>query len=113
MNTIARIAVGLALLVPLAVAAADADLAGGKSVAERTCAACHGLNGISNATSNPSPLIVPNLAGQKEAYLVAQLHAFKDGARPNPVMSSMANTLSDEDIQNVAAYYSSLKNDGK
>jgi len=68
-----------------------------------TCAACHGQNGIS---SNPE---WPNLAGQQEKYLVNQLKAFKTGDRKSQLMAPQATNLSDEDIQNISAYFSSLK----
>jgi len=80
--------------------AGDADAGKAKSV---TCAACHGAEGIS-----PSP-IWPNLAGQKEQYLIKQMKDFRDGNRKDPMMAPMAASLSDEDIANLAAYYSSLK----
>lgn len=79
-----------------------ADAAAGKTKAA-TCGACHGMNGIS-----PNDLW-PNLAGQKEGYLVAQMKAFRDGQRNNPMMAPMAAALSDADIADLAAYYSSLK----
>jgi cytochrome c553 len=79
-----------------------ADAAAGKAKAA-TCAGCHGAAGVSAVP------IYPNLAGQKEAYLVAQLKAFKDGTRANPIMAPMAKPLSDDDIANLAAYFSSLK----
>jgi len=78
-----------------------ADVAAGKAKSA-SCAACHGPNGISN---NPE---WPNLAGQKAKYTTKQLIAFRDGTRNDPVMSPMAKPLSDDDIQNIAAYYSSL-----
>ncbi len=77
------------------------DAAAGKARAQ-TCVGCHGAAGVSN---NP---LWPNLAGQKEAYLVKQLKAFRDGTRQDPMMSPMAKPLSDVDIDNLAAYYSSL-----
>ena len=77
------------------------DAAAGKGRAA-ACGACHGMNGIS---SND---IWPNLAGQKAGYLTAQMKAFRDGQRKNPMMSPMAAALSDTDIDNLAAYYSSL-----
>jgi len=77
------------------------DAAAGKTKAA-ACAACHGVAGIS---AND---IWPNLAGQKAGYLVAQMKAFRDGQRKNPMMSPMAAPLSDTDIDNLAAYYSSL-----
>lgn len=66
------------------------------------CTACHGPAGVSN---NP---IWPNLAGQKEQYLIKQLKAFKSGERKEPTMLPFITPLSEEDIKNLAAYYSSL-----
>lgn len=63
------------------------------------CAACHGLDGNS---LNPE---WPSLAGQHTSFLVAQLQAFRDGARQNLLMSPMAMGLSDEDIRDLAAFY--------
>ncbi len=81
---------------------AAGDAAAGKTKASTVCASCHGAEGISN---NP---IWPNLKGQKEAYLIKQLKAFRDGTRTDPMMSPMAKPLTDADIDNVAAYFSSL-----
>jgi cytochrome c553 len=81
---------------------AAGDVAAGKSKSA-TCAACHGAEGIS---AND---IWPNLAGQKAAYLKKQMKAFRDGDRKDPMMSPMASTLKDDDIDNLAAFYSSLK----
>jgi len=96
----------------IAIAAADTvmmaspvfagDAAAGKTKAGM-CAACHGSAGISAIP------MYPNLAGQKEAYIVKQLKDFKSGARKDPVMAPMAAGLSDADVANVAAYFSSLK----
>ena len=84
------------------VAQAGGDAAAGKAKA-KTCAGCHGASGISN---NPA---WPNLAGQKDAYLIKAMKAYRDGTRKDPMMSPMAKNLSDADIANLAAYYSSLK----
>ena len=78
------------------------DAAAGKAKAA-TCAGCHGANGISAVPT------YPNLAGQKEAYIVATLKGFRDGTRKNATMEPMAKPLSDADIENLAAYFSSLK----
>jgi cytochrome c553 len=67
-----------------------------------TCTACHGPEGNS---SNP---MWPNIAGQNAPYLLAQLRAFKDGSRVDPLMSSQAMMLSDEDMANLAVYFESL-----
>ena len=67
-----------------------------------TCAACHGAAGIS---ANP---LWPNIAGQAAPYLVTQLQAFKDGTRQNPLMSSQAMMLSEQDMADLAVYFESL-----
>ncbi|GHB70994.1 cytochrome c [Psychrosphaera saromensis] len=91
-----------ALIASFAFNANAADIAAGKA-ASAVCGACHGAAGISVIP------MYPNLAGQKEAYLVKQLKAFKSGTRTDPVMSAMAMPLSDADIANVSAYFASLK----
>ena len=80
-------------------AAMAGDAAAGKAKSA-TCAACHGADGASAAD------MFPNLKGQKAAYIVKQLKAFKDGSRKDPTMSPMAAPLTDADMDNLAAYYS-------
>lgn len=92
----------VAMSVAMSVAYA-ANPAAGKQKYEATCAACHGLKGISIAT------IYPNLAGQKQEYIVSQLKAFRDGTRKNAIMEPMAKGLTDTDIANIAVYVSGLK----
>ncbi len=75
------------------------DVAAGKAKSA-ICASCHGADGVSL-----SPLW-PNLAGQKEQYLVKQIKAFRDGTRTDPMMAPMVASLSDDDIANLAAFYS-------
>jgi cytochrome c553 len=65
------------------------------------CAACHGADGNS---VNPE---WPSLAGQHASYIVSQLKAYKDGSRQNALMSPQAMSLSEEDMQDLAAWYSS------
>ncbi len=82
-----------------------ADAAAGKAKAA-VCAGCHGQNGISLVPT------YPNLAGQKEAYLVQAITDYKSGVRNGPqaaTMKPMVAALSAEDIANLAAYFSSLK----
>lgn len=92
----------VALTALMASSAFAGDIAAGKSKTGM-CAACHGAMGISAVP------MYPNLAGQKEAYIAKQLKDFKSGNRKDPVMAPMAMGLSDADIENVAAYYASLK----
>lgn len=63
------------------------------------CFACHGPNGNSVAPT------FPRLAGQNAVYIAEQLHLFRSGVRPNPVMGPMAKTLSDQDIDDLAVYF--------
>ena len=94
------VAAALAGMQGLALAA---DAAAGKAKAA-VCAGCHGATGVS---ANP---LWPNLAGQKDKYLVKQMQDFKSGARNNnPMMTPMAKPLTDADMENLAAYFSSLK----
>ena len=80
-------------------AAGDAQAGKAKAGA---CAGCHGANGEGKAP-------YPALAGKPEADLVQALKDYKSGKRPNPIMKTFANPMSDQDMANVAAYYASLK----
>lgn len=66
------------------------------------CQACHGVDGISVSAE------IPNLAGQKQDYLVAQLQAFKSGARKNELMNAIAAQLDDAQTKVLANYWSAL-----
>jgi len=101
MKTMTTIGIAVVALGLVATAQA-ADPAAGKARSE-TCAGCHGMNGKS---TNPN---YPNLAGQKEAYLVKAIKAYRDGQRKDPMMTSMAMGLTDVDIDNIAAFYASVK----
>src|SRR5690242_9745750 len=83
-------------------AVANGDAAAGRSKAGQ-CAACHGPSG---ASTNDE---WPNLAGQKYAYLVEQLQAFRAGTRRNAVMTPIAQQLSAKDLGDLAAWFSGLK----
>jgi len=78
------------------------DVKAGAALAEK-CQTCHGLDGLSKIVE------APNIAGQNEQYLVKQLNAFKSGERQNEMMSLVAPTLSDKDIEDLASYYSAIQ----
>ncbi|GLQ32661.1 c-type cytochrome [Litoribrevibacter albus] len=82
-----------------------ADINAGKAKAA-VCASCHGADGHASIPT------YPNLAGQNAGYIEAALLAYKAGQRTSPqaaIMKSMAMPLNEQDIKNLAAYYSSLK----
>jgi cytochrome c553 len=79
------------------IAAGDTEAGQTKSA---TCMGCHGLAGNSNIAT------VPKLAGQGEAYLLKQLQNFKSGERNNAIMAGVASLLSEQDMMDIAAYYS-------
>jgi len=102
MKQYAAVAIAIALGTFSATTTAAGDAAAGQAKTG-TCAACHGPTGQS-----PNDLW-PNLAGQKPGYLAKQMKAFRDGVRTDPMMSPMAKPLTDADIDNLAAFYSSQK----
>jgi cytochrome c553 len=78
------------------------DIGAGRAKAQ-LCAVCHGPLGVSVAPDTP------NLAGHPATYLVAQLQHFRSGARKHEVMNVMAKMLSDDDMVNLAAWFSAIK----
>ncbi len=98
-----KLCITLLLLLPFSAVNAG-DAAAGKTKAA-SCFACHGADGIGISET------YPNLAGQKQGYLVSSIKAYKDGQRNGGLavlMPPMVAALSDEDIADIAAYYSSL-----
>jgi len=90
----------VAIALPVAAASGDPEVGKKKSA---PCAACHGANGVSVGPE------FPNLAGQYEDYLETALKHYKSGKRKNPIMSPQAANLSEKDIMDLAAYFSSQK----
>jgi cytochrome c553 len=72
------------------------------NIAKTVCAGCHGPDGIS---TNP---LWPNIAGQKEQYLIKALQEYRDKTRGDQVMSAQAQSLTDRQIEELAAYYAGL-----
>ncbi len=79
-----------------------ADIQAGKTIADRDCKGCHGLNGGGAAPA------IPHLAAQRESYLLASLKAYKDGKRSHAALRDMAAHMSEADVRNLAAYYAGL-----
>ena len=71
--------------------------------AGQTCVACHGNDGVGIMPE------YPNLAGQHEDYIANSLRSYKSGVRKNPIMSGMAAPLTEQDIRELAKYYSSQR----
>lgn len=104
MNKILRIPLGLALALFSAIT--HAQLAGDPEAGQaksQACVACHGADGIGTAPENP------NLAGQVPGYISAQLARFQSGERQNAIMAPMAAGLSEQDMVDLDAYYSSME----
>ncbi len=87
----------------LAQDAPHGDAAAGRKLALRVCQSCHGANGIATLPE------AANLAGQDAGYLVRQLTAFHSGERKNETMGAVSQMLNDKQMQDVAAYYGSIK----
>ncbi len=87
---------------PPAAAAGSAEV-GAQRIRTAGCTTCHGRDGVSRLAE------APNLAGQVQGYLASALQAYHSGERKNEIMNTVAGPLSDEDIANLAAYYSSIK----
>lgn len=104
---------GLSLLLPLvgvllagSPGAQAADAAAGQAKAQM-CTVCHGPIGMAVAPETP------NLAGQPPGYLASQLRHYRDGSRKHEVMSIMARSLTDADIANLAAWFSTIQVEAK
>jgi len=91
----------LSALCVMAGSAEAGDAKAGRALTAK-CEACHGVDGVSKIVE------APNLAGQTEPYLIKAMTLYKEGQRQNDMMSVVAPTLSEEDIANLAAYYSSI-----
>ena len=85
-------------------ALAQGDAEAGKEIGY-TCLGCHGIEGYRNAYPSYR---VPKLGGQKAAYIAIALKAYRDGRRSHETMEAQAKSLSDKDIDDVAAYLASL-----
>lgn len=93
--------IGIALVLGIGAAQAAGDVAAGKAKAA-ACAGCHGANGQGVAPNPP-------LAGMAAEKFVEAMKDYKSGKRNNALMKSIATPFSDQDLENMGAYYASLK----
>jgi len=89
----------LAVVALVPALASGADLVAGQAKVKQVCAACHGQDGNSQSPD------YPKLGGQYPDYIAKALRDYKSGARKNPIMAGFAATLTDKDIDDVAAYF--------
>lgn len=99
-RTFSVLLVGLIAAGPLH---AEGDAGAGKQKTQM-CEGCHGIDGY--RTAYPKVYSAPRLGGQNAAYIVKALQDYKSGARKHPSMVGVASSLSDADMANLAAYYS-------
>jgi cytochrome c553 len=92
-------------LVLLALLPAGQALAGDKApqLVRTMCQNCHGVDGVATLPG------AANLSGQQKEYLIEQMRAYRSGRRQNPQMSVIAKPLSDEEIEKLCEWYSSIK----
>ncbi len=96
------LACALACTLPYTTAHAS-DAAAGKQKAAQVCNVCHGATGLSTQPN------APHLAGQPAIYTAEQMKAYRSGARKNEVMAVIAKSLTHQDVDNLAAWYESIK----
>jgi len=102
-----------ALLFSAPALAQQAAPAGDPAEAHKKIAMCEGCHGIAGyKTAYPVVYHVPKLGGQSAAYITNALHAYKAGERSHPSMRGIAASLSDKDIADLAAYYSTSRPGG-
>lgn len=92
----------LAVLALWPAASSAGDAAAGKDKT-KACRTCHGVDGVAKIP------IAPHIFGESEVYLATQLKAFRSGKREHEIMTVIAEDLSDEDIADLSAWYSSIK----
>jgi cytochrome c553 len=103
MTRIVSFAVACSLLAVFVSPLHARDATAGRQKAAQVCNVCHGANGLSTQPN------APNLAGQPAIYTAEQMKAYRSGARKNEVMAVIAKSLTDQDIDNLAAWYESIK----
>ena len=83
------------------------EMQNGKLKVQTVCVTCHGING--QATGAGNSVIIPNITAQEKNYMIARLKAYKAGEIKHPQMTVVAQMLSEQDINDVAEWYSKIK----
>ena len=83
------------------------EMQNGKLKVQTVCVTCHGMNG--QATGAGNSVIIPNITAQEKNHMVARLKAYKAGEIKHPQMSVVAQMLTEQDINDVAEWYSKIK----
>lgn len=83
------------------------EMQNGKMKVQTVCVTCHGMNG--QATGAGNSVIIPNITAQEKNYMVARLKAYKAGEIKHPQMTVVAQMLTEQDINDVAEWYSNIK----
>ena len=103
-----QLPIALLFLLPVQLMA-EGDVEAGK-VKSYTCTGCHGIPGYNNVYPTYK---VPKIGGQNYEYMVSALEAYRDGERKHPTMELQANSLSEQDMKDVSAYFASFGRDEK
>ena len=109
LNKLAHLALATACTVAFPVLAADPPKGNIEAAKAKVsmCIGCHGIPGY--RASFPEIYSVPKIAGQNEKYIQSSLRAYATGERTHPTMDAISKSLSDQDMADLAAYYSNLK----
>ena len=112
-TTITKIAIQAAALLAIGIAASTsaqaADAARGEKIAQ-TCLGCHGAPGL----RNPGPVYaIPMVGGQHAEYIVLALQAYKNKTRGHQTMQAQAANLSDQDMQDIAAFFAAMEGNSR
>ena len=100
MSTAPRAVLAVLVFAAAGAASAAGDVEAGR-VKANTCMGCHGIPNYNNAYPTYR---VPRLGGQHPEYIVAALKEYREGKRPHPTMHAQALSLSDQDVEDIAAY---------
>jgi cytochrome c553 len=103
MNRIVSLAIACTALATHVAPSHARDAAAGKIKAAQVCNVCHGANGLSTLPN------APHVAGQPAIYFTEQMKAYRNGKRSHEVMSVIAKSLNEQDIDNLAVWYESIK----